>query len=701
MNALQRAAAAILAAIALPAVAASAAAPADSTRRTPFTHFGAKEVLALRGDGAVTAIEFGSRADELVTRATFHFRYAHSPALAPGSEIRLSLNDAPIGVLPIVADGSGAIAARAIEVDPRLIVGHNRLVMSLAATRGGADDAARPGLWAEASGASELEIAVQPLAVADDLAILPEPFFDRRDQRRVTIPFVLAARPSTATLRAAAVVASWFGQHASWRGARFPVQLDAPAPGHAIAFAANGERPAFLAALPPVPGPRLRLMTNPADGRSRLLVVMGRDGNDLKVAADALALGGVALAGAAVDVKPAGDPGPRAAYDAPRWVRLDRPMRLGELVEGPQQLQASGRPSELQAIRLDLRVPPDLVTSRGRGVPLLLKLQYTPPACTADANLDVSLDDEPLQVLPLSSAAAAATESREVLVPGSRLRGRNRLHLDFRFTPRDAAGCGEPQAPVVKAAVSADSTIDFTGFPHYARMPNLEHFASMGFPFTRFADLSQTVAVLPDNPAAADIEALLGIVARMGEATGYPATRLRIAAPRDEALLADADLLLIGATPQQALLVKWAAAVPAAGGPGRASPPSPVGFEGMGPVASLHGFESPLTSGRSVIAITALAPDQVLRVLDALDDRDMGKEVRGSAAFVFPYKVQSLVAGPAYSVGFLPPWTGAGDWLSRHPVVLGALAAAVLAGLAVAAWGLKRKSAAWRVRSRA
>lgn len=692
MNALQRAAAGILAATALAAAGASVAAAADAARRTPFTHFGAKEVLALRGDGATAAIEFGSRADELVTRATFHFRYAHSPALAPGSEIRLSLNDAPIGVLPIGAEGAGTIVARAIEVDPRLIVGYNRLVMSLAATRGGADDAARPGLWAEASGASELEIAVQRLAVADDLAILPEPFFDRRDQRRVTIPFVFAARPSPATLRAAAVVASWFGRHASWRGARFPVELDAPAPGHAIAFAANAERPAFLAALPPAPGPQLRLMTNPADGRSRLLVVMGRDGNDLKAAADALALGGVALSGAAADVKPVGDAGPRAAYDAPRWVRLDRPMRLGELVEGPQQLQATGRPPDLDAIRVDLRVPPDLATGRGPGVPLVLRLQYTPPACSADANLDVSLDGQLLQVVPLSSASAATSGTHEVLVPGSRLRGRTQLQVDFRFTPRDAAGCSEPQAPVVKAVVSADSTIDFTGFAHYVRMPSLEHFASMGFPFTRFADLSQTVAVLPENPAAADIEAMLGIVARMGEATGYPATRLRIATPRDETLLGDADLLLIGATPQQPLLAKWAGAVPAGSRPGGASQPSPVSFEGMGPVASLHGFESPLTSGRSVIALTALAPDQVPRVLDALDDRDMRKEIRGSAAFVFPYKVQSTAAGRSYSVGFLPPWTGAGHWLSQHPVVLGALAVAVLAGLA---------GAAWRVRSRA
>ena len=227
-NAVQCVAASVLVVVALPGAANAEAQPGTAMRRTPFTHFGAKAVLPLQGDGATATINFGSRADELVTRATFHFRYAWSPALAPAlSQIRLSLNDDVIGVLPVTAEDAGKTVARDIDVDPRLVVGSNKLVINLIAAPGGAPaDPARPGLWAEVSGASEFEIGVQPLSVADDLAILPEPFFDRRDQRRVTIPFVFAAQPSLATLRAAGVVAAWFGQQARWRGARFPTHLD-------------------------------------------------------------------------------------------------------------------------------------------------------------------------------------------------------------------------------------------------------------------------------------------------------------------------------------------------------------------------------------------------------------------------------------------------------------------------------------------
>jgi len=232
MIALQLLAASVLVVLALPAAGATAQAPRPDARRTPFSELGALAPLELRGDAAAATLDFGSRADELVTRAVFHFRYAYSPALAPAvAHIRLALNEQVIGVLPVASGEAGKPVTHAIEVDPRLVVGFNKLVMTFVAVPGGGPpDPARPGLWADISNASELEVAVQKLVVADDLAILPEPFYDRRDKKRVTIPFVFAAQPSQQTLRAAAVVASWFGKLATWRGTRFPVQLDGEAP---------------------------------------------------------------------------------------------------------------------------------------------------------------------------------------------------------------------------------------------------------------------------------------------------------------------------------------------------------------------------------------------------------------------------------------------------------------------------------------
>lgn len=686
-------------AAAAPATASSAT---DEVRRMPFTYFGARPVLELRGDGAVATLDFGLRADELVTRAVLRLRYEGSAA-APGAHIRLTLNDQVVGLLPLAAEEAGRAGERALEIDPRLLVGENRLAMTLVAPRAaGSPGAAPEEPWADIRGASELETGVRPLALADELARLPEPFFDRRDHRRVTVPFAFAQDPSIPALRAAAVVASWLGQLATWRGTRFPVRLGEAPRGHAIAFATNAERPAFLAGLAPVDGPQLRLMTNPADGRSKLLLVLGRDGADLQAAAVALVLGQAPLSGAVVSIGGAKPVPPRQPYDAPLWVRVDRPMKLAELQQWPGQLEATGR-TPLDPVRLALRVPPDLVAWRSPGVPMTVRYRVTPPACARESRLRVGINDELLDVVALAAAGAAPAQpvagEAAIFVPAYRLRSRNELQFDFRFDLRSDGACaGAPPGPA-SAAVDPGSTIDFSGFPHYAEMPNLNQFAAVGFPFTRFADLSQTIAVLPERPWAQDIEALLALMGRMGEATGLPATGVRVADGRGEAALADADLLVIGTPAQQALLGRWRERLPVAleGAARRAgAPAASVRFDGEGPVAALLGFESPLTPGRSVVALTAGMPEQLAAAIEAMEDRELRRAMRGGVVLVHPEKVESLRGEAPYAMGSLPPWTGLWYRISDYPLALAAAGVIALLVLAWAAWRWRRAVAARR-----
>lgn len=711
---------------------------AGVSRRTPFVLFGSRPVLELRGPGSTATVDFGSRADELVTRATLHLRYSSSPSLDPAqSHIRILLNDDAVGVLPVEPGSAGRAVTRDVEIDPRLVVSFNKLAFVLVAQRAaGTEDAARPGTWADISGASELEVTARALPVRDDLALLPEPFFDRRDQRRVTIPFVFAAEPSLQALRAASVVASWLGRLAAWRGVRFPASLGVAAPGHAVVFAANGERPEFLSSLAPATGPQLRVMTNPADGRSKLLVVMGRDGNDLKSAADALALGGMAMGGPSVQVKEVREQARRPAYDVPNWVRMDRAMKLGELIDWPQQLQASGDPAAMNPVRVDLRMPPDLVLARGPGVPMTLRYRYAPPACAGESRLDVSVNDELVQVIALRTAARpgdavppgqpppeAIVDSSEIFIPGFRLRGRNQLQFAFRFGAAAEGACRGARPAAVRAAIDADSTIDFSGFPHHAQMPQLAHFVSVGFPFTRHADLSGTVAVLPERPSAGDIEVLLTLLGRMGESTGYPSTGLRVVRAADEAALADADLIVIGAPPRQSLLDRWRDRLPAVvSGPARivsapardagaayewlstgsaqdAAPVAQVSLESQDALAAILAFESPVTSGRSVVAVTAASPAQVVQVLDALEDPEKRRAVRGSAALVHPARVDAFLVGRTYSIGFLPPWTGLWYRLADYPLLLAAAGTLAFVFLAYLGWRLKHALFARRRRS--
>lgn len=706
-------------------VAASAAAvatPTTENRVLTFARLTNAKTVPLRTSDGYAAVDFGIRRNEIVTRALLRLRYTYSPALiATQSHIKLAMNGELVGVVPITKEDAGKKLLYEIEIDPRLLADYNKLGFNFIghyATE--CEDPIHSSLWADLSGASEIVLSVQKLDSANELAALPEPFFDRRDSGRLNLNFIFAERPARGTLQAAAVTASWFGKLAAWRGARFPTALNTLPPGNAIVFAPNDGRPAAFAALPAATGPGLMVMTNPADPSAKLLVLLGRDSADIARAAEALAQGNVAMSGAQVAVKEAVRAPPRAAYDAPSWVRLDRPMRFAELVDSPLSLQVLGH--EPAPVVINLRIPPDLFTWRSRGVPLDLKYRYSPLSRPSESRLTMRINNELVQAFTLGQGGVVSDGARlrlpvledgmlsatqRVLVPAFKLGIRNSLQYGFSFTYLKENNCRDSQVDNISAMIDADSKIDFSGMPNFAEMPNLGFFASSGFPFTKYADLAQTVVVLPDAPSRLDIQTMLGLMGRMGESTGVTASRVRVAGPQDEAALKDADLLLIGVA--QPLLGKWAAQMPAGvlgsvkkiSQPARqmsflfdwfgmnARPDSAIvsqeNLDGAGPLALLVGFESPLSASRSVVALTATAPEQMANVLDALDDTNRSLQIRGSAAFVRGQQVDSILAGHTYTIGSLPFFTSLWYAMSEHPLLLAfaAFVAVLIFGFAI------------------
>ena len=699
--------------------------PSSEIRHIPLAKQSAQRVMQLRGTEGQSSVDFNVRKDELVTKASVNLHYTYSPALLPNlSHIKVMLNDEVIGILPISKDNAGKSLDYQVEINPRLLIDFNRLKLQLIGHyTNDCEDPLHSSLWADISGNSELELTVQKLAVINDLSLLPEPFFDRRDNARLNLPFVFSAHPSLPTLRAAGVTASWFGQLAGWRKARFPANLDRLTVGHAIVFATNDERPDFLKKLPPFSGPSLSIMTNPVDNRSKLLLILGRDGNDLRLATTALVLGNAVLSGTQAVVTGINEGAPRQAYDAPKWVRLDRPMKFGELIESPQELQASGHnPSP---IRISLRVPPDLFTWHSNGVTVDLKYRYTPPVNIGESNLNMSVNNELVHSFRLRPAGTGSEsarmqlpllsdalfgENRDVLIPSFKMNIRNELQYTFSFITYKEGLCSNGVNDSVRSVIDADSTIDFSGYPHYSEMPNLNYFVALGFPFTKFADLSQTVVVLPEFPVSQDIEVFLTVLGHMGEATGYPSTRFNLVNPKDEAKLKDSDILVIGSAMQQSLLKKWGDQLPVTinGTSIKTSQPKLavsflydwLGFQTKpqaevasqeqinsdGSLAAIIGFESPLSSTRSVVAITAVAPEHLPQILDALDNDAQTDRMQGSVIFVRGNKVDSELVGNTYFIGRLPFWAALWYPISKHPYLLVLMAVLTVLIFAFALW---------------
>ncbi|WP_240783621.1 cellulose biosynthesis cyclic di-GMP-binding regulatory protein BcsB [Stenotrophobium rhamnosiphilum] len=686
-----------------------------------FKDMGHYEPVQLKGVDGRMNLAFGVRLDESVVSAKLKLRFSYSPALLPLlSHLKLVLNGEVVDALLLPKETAGTEVEREIELDPRYFTDYNNLSIQLVGHYTmECEDAMHSSIWASISNRSSLELTLRPLALQPGLSLLPAPFFDRRDNRRLDLPFVFAAKPSLATLRAAGVVASWFGAEAAYRSARFPTFYDQMPQRNAVVFATNAERPTVLQ-LPEVKLPTISVRPLPSDPTIKLLIIQGQDAAQLKTAADALVLGQVVLTGdTATITKVVYDP-PRKAYDVPNWIRTDRPVKFSELVGDPSELQAVGH--QPSPIRVNVRLPPDLLTWNRKGVPLDLKYRYTPPAVEDNSSLTVSINNSFVQAFRLRASGKGGDKGRlmvpvldeamaqyeeSLVIPAFQVGSNNQLQFLFALDYHKEGQCKDSIVDATRSAIDPDSTIDLSPFPHYTTMPNLALFANAGFPFTKYADLSQTAVVVSNQPAADDAELMFFMLGRLGRVTGIPALRYNLVPTSAVSAQKDFDLLVINGAGESDLLTKWGKSLPAIIdknrrlmtplSPSKLQPGQLYGNEDSktkspwsvdastnGGLAALIGFESPLQSGRSVVAVSSSGSEVAKNVVNAIEDDGLVSRIHGDIAFVRDRQIDSFQVNNMYYVGHLPWHLRIWFFLSMHPVLLaifGLLAGLILAFL--------------------
>ncbi|KWK03412.1 cellulose biosynthesis cyclic di-GMP-binding regulatory protein BcsB [Burkholderia stagnalis] len=705
---------------AAPADAASA--PPSASRgatsvRLTFATLGAFDPLRLRGADDARTIHAGVRLDRVVTGARLRLTYAYSPSLVfPMSHLKVSVNGEVVATVPFDAPRAGKMVTQDIPIDPRYFSDFNQIGLRLIAhyTLDHCEDPMNSALWADVSPTSELILDESPVRLPNDLALLPAPFFDRRDNGLLRLPFVLPASPDTATLRSAGVLASWFGALADYRHARFPVSSALPANDNAVLIGPVTALPPGLA-LPSVTGPTLAVADNPAAPERKVLVVTGRSAAEVDDAVAALVLGRAALSGPSATVARVDLGAPRKPYDAPRWLPVDRPIAFRELVGDPRELEVRGTSPD--AIRLNLRVPADLHSWNGSGVPITLRYRYTAPTVQDNSTLAVEINDQLVKSYRLGPSHAEDARGRmqlpllsvpegrvtsDVDIPAFRVGSGNQLQFRFTLDSQKTGLCSSTATEPQRAAIDPDSTIDFSHFVHYAQLPNLAYFANSGFPFTRFADLSQTAVVVAGRPSPQELEAYLTMLGHMGQWTGFPALRVQVVRPGEVAALAgNKDLLVIDGAPSLPLLGHWRDALPLSFGEEGGAGGTRVAFtvkerwrngvgmaegsariEQTGSLAALLGFELPGSRGRSVVALSATDPARLGSVLDVFENAGLVSQLQGDLALVRPGSVDSMRVGDPYVVGFVPWYARLWTVAARHPVVLGAVG--VVAGLLLA-----------------
>lgn len=315
-----------------PAVGLPEPAPAspEIIRVLSLRQLGLTAPMTLRGFSPLQGLDIPIPADEIVTRAQIVLDGAMSPSLLPeASSLTVTLNEQYVGTVLVDLKNS-RFGPLVFDIDPIFFTRLNHLNFQFSGEyRRDCNDMHNGVLWARVSDLSKVIIATVKLPPVRKLSHLPEPFFDPNLREVLKIPFVLPYASGLHDLKAAGIVASWFGKLADFRGASFPVAATFPKMGNAVEVGenipldSNGTLPS---------GPTLFEVANPNDPNGTVLVVTGQNQKDVETAARVLAFSTDTLGDVPFRVVSDVTLAPRKPYDAPAFVPTDRAVRFGELM---------------------------------------------------------------------------------------------------------------------------------------------------------------------------------------------------------------------------------------------------------------------------------------------------------------------------------------------------------------------------------
>jgi cellulose synthase (UDP-forming) len=497
---------------------------------------GHKESVMLKGSDSRATISFGIPVTKVVTSAALVLSYRASAALSPkSSNINVILNGTSIGAAPL-AESSDPEATQSIQVDlpADFLTANNSIKLEfngkcVPGCLGGTPDT----LWMRIEPATQVRLSGSVLAIANNLRLLPAPFVEASQLTAIS-QVAFAENPDSQTLQAAGVIASWLGMLADFRGIHFPTTLGNLPKGNVIAFAVKGSPLIPDPGINALAGPAIALRDNPSDPYGKVLVITGDNSEQILAAARAVASGRFPRDGDSAELGGIEMPPPRRAYDAPRWLARN----VVALNTDDSRIYENG------SVDLYFRLPPDISFGTKSYIPFRLNYQLAHWTSGMHGLVRVKLNGRDVTTRRISQTIDQGKQSMKIGLPADQLFSGNTLTVEFTS---DAERHSGPKA-APEETVLRDSAIDLSGASHYVEMPRLDLFANAGFPFTRFADLSDTAVVLPREFSAERTSLYLALLGFFGARTGYPGLRVTVTTPGVAANLGKKHLLVIGST---------------------------------------------------------------------------------------------------------------------------------------------------------
>lgn len=420
------------------------------------------------------------------------------------------------------------------------LIQDNRLTIELPSVEGAlctrSSDKA-PSLWVRLDPGTLISFRGSRIHIAQDLGLLPEPFTHPAAGSNEPINLVFAGRPDRKILQASGITASWFGLKTQDHSARFRTFIDRIPQGNAVIFLVGTQS---IEGVSSEGNAALSLLKNPKDPYGFILLFHAPDGEQLIHLAQAFSLGQIRLQGTESQAAGMTMPAMRRANDAPTWIQTNR-IPLAQLAGASSLASSATTPAELY-----LRFAPDLYF--GAENRSYLSLNYTTGVqpLTSTSNIAVSMNQLPIDSMKIHSLATNAMQSAEVSLDRVPYVFRSSLRIRVYPLLLGSDACTSIGSSYGGSINGNTSYVDLGGARHAALLPSLKLFTNAGYPFTRYADLSQTAVLLPESVSEDGIALYLNLMAHFGAQTGYPAIRVSVGYASQAEEYRDKDILLLG-----------------------------------------------------------------------------------------------------------------------------------------------------------
>lgn len=681
-----------------------------------LTTMGQPNGLTLSGGQLQSGIVFTLPHDQVVTTARLYLALKVSPALAArDTSLRLMLNGQDLGSVRL-NQTNGSDNVYELDVPATMVVSRNNLSFSV--TDENALQCERDltdKYWVTVLPSTHMQLSSQLLDIGRDLSHFPLPFYDPLSMNAPSMAFVFSPAVKPEAVVAASMLASHFGLLSSYRNMQFPVYIGELPTQNGILFGQPGEKIGDVT-LPDNAGGTLSIIDNPMNPVYKLLLVVGRNDNEMRQAAWRLIASPLPAKQNLIQVQPQPLP-QRQPYDAPRWIDTSKPVYLKDLTQDVNALTASGLYHD--GIRIGFRAAPDLFMWDGDFIPV--KIDYRFPTETwideDNSQLDITLNGTFLHNLTVNKPGLLESVWRKLggdtrqetytlqLAPYL-IYGDNQMQFYFSLKPKPDANCSLLTSNTIKSRIDPDSTIDLSKTHHFSLLPNLSYFVGAAFPFSTLADYSQTVIVLPAKPQASEIATLLALAARSGNATGITLNRVSVLFglqdnASEQALLAGKDILAVSSLKQRQLIQtiltgsryeirNGLLSVKAETWPDRLQSYMSGRFMRQGIDADRYlastdawrgfiSFESRWTPKRVVVLATATDDDQLLKLNTDLQSAAINAAIRGDLSVINSENgVRSYAVSTPFPRGEMP-WYMMILWFANQHIILLALSALIFA----------------------